>query len=788
MANKLDTTIRESTDLIETGLRLIDGLFRQVRKGIRPDGPADMRPVDATGPRTVDGAVSELSNRATRLASMTAIEDAPNAWRELLEDARDAFTGIDRPKDNGRFGLDVALSASMLGTQQILRGLSSHYTSPDGAFGTFVVNVLEVFDDAHVYATLQYREVLERYRDRIKRSPSDGQARIELARTLIKCGLYHEALTELGAVAPDPKYRADALHEMSVAAFRAGRYKDAGAYAREAMGLNGSHPRTRLLLWLAAQKSGGYELDVPADMRMQVRSGKQPTALALDDIASRVGLDKTSGGRGTAVFDYDGDGWLDVLVAAAHGGCTLYKNNGDGTFTDMSIPSGMDGCLTAFITTIGDYNNDGHPDIFVTRNGFFSGECSLYRNNGDGTFTEVTQEAGLSGWGPAFTASWVDYDGDGRLDLYVAYNLGSLFERKTKNRLFHNNGDGTFTDVTDDAGLVTEWPTIGSCWGDYDNDGRPDLFVSNSLGRSQLFHNNGDGTFTEVGRDAGIDMYGLGSICYFIDYDNDGWLDIVQNVWSDSEDVIHTLEHGEGPPDGQPIRVWRNNRDGTFSLRSRELGVTGCWGSMSGNAGDLNNDGWQDIVLGNGSPRMERVEPLTLLQSDGRRFHDVTFTAGLPITGKSHGVNMADLFGDGRMSLLVASGGAYPGDLLTVGAFCPKEKPGHYLNIRLIGVKSNRSAIGARIGIREGGREQHRLVSGGSQFGCLPLEQHFGLGPVTEMVDSIEIWWPSGLKQRIDGPLKADTTIQITEGDNRLEDVYAGRRKGIGAGRQLELA
>jgi FG-GAP-like repeat/ASPIC and UnbV len=400
----------------------------------------------------------------------------------------------------------------------------------------------------------------------------------------------------------------------------------------------------------------------------------------------------------------------------------------------------------------------------------------------------VTERAGLTGWGPAFTASWVDYDLDGRLDLYVAYNLGSLFERKTKNRLFHNNGDGTFTDVTDAAGIVTEWPTIGSSWGDYDNDGRPDLFVSNSLGRSQLFHNNGDGTFTEVGREAGIDAYGLGSICYWIDYDNDGWLDLVQNVWSDSEDVIHTLQHGEGPPDGQPVRLWRNNRDGTFSLRSRELGVTGCWGSMSGNAADINNDGYQDIILGNGSPRMERVEPLTLLQSDGRRFHDVTFTAGLPITGKSHGINVADLFGDGRMTLIVASGGAYPGDLLTVGAFCPKERLGHYLNVRLVGTRSNRSAIGARLKIEAGGRPQHRLVAGGSQFGCLPFEQHFGLGPHTRVVDAIEIGWPSGLRQRVEGPIAADNTIRITEGDDRIEDVYTKRGQAIAGRPRLEIA
>ncbi len=196
---------------------------------------------------------------------------------------------------------------------------------------------------------------------------------------------------------------------------------------------------------------------------------------------------------------------------------------------------------------------------------------------------------------------------------------------------------------------------------------------------------------------------------------------------------------------------------------------------MSGNAGDLNNDGYQDIILGNGSPRMERVEPLTLLQSDGRRFHDVTFTAGLPITGKSHGVNLADLFGDGRMTLIVASGGAYPGDLLTVGAFCPKERVGHYLNVRLVGTQSNRSAIGARIKIDAGGRQQHRLVSGGSQFGCLPYEQHFGLGRRNGVVDAIEIWWPSGVRQRIAGPIAANNTIRIIEGDDRLENVYPNR-------------
>src|SRR6185503_18226406 len=194
----------------------------------------------------------------------------------------------------------------------------------------------------------------------------------------------------------------------------------------------------------------------------------------------------------------------------------------------------------------------------------------------------------------------------------------------------------------------------------------------------------------------------FGFICTFVDYDNDGWLDIAQFLWSDHDEVAYTLRNGVGPDDCFPMRIYHNNRDGTFTVKDREIGLDGCWGTMGGNFGDINNDGHLDIVLGNGSPRMDRMDPPVVLESDGKRYRNTTFAAGLPYWGKGHGVNFADLFGNGRLSVILPDGGAYPGELLGTHVYYPKELPGNYLNVRLKGTQSNRDAIGARITLLTG--------------------------------------------------------------------------------------
>jgi len=763
--------------MMENGLMGMDTMLRQVQSVVNQLAGQTTttrgREAPVEGPADLEEATSDLANRLMRLALSSNRDVADKCWQAL------EAVLLSMPRNNLAslphwlaLPFQLPLAVGSLTVQEIMRTVALLPTVRPELWDDFLNFTIETFTDLPVYFTLQYVAELERYQQYLQQNPNDAWAYLQYGRTFMKCGLFQEAVNQLEIAARDPRVQHQAHYESLVANYRRGDCARAIRHGVTCLEEDPTDEKARYWLWLAAQKAGGYPDTVRQELRMEVVAGYYPTAVELEDVAAAIGLDKTCGGRGTAIFDSNGDGTLDVVIAGAYAGCSLCRNNGDGTFTDISAGSGLDRCVYGFGLAVGDYDNNGLPDLFVSGLGFFDGQGMLMRNNGDGTFTDVTKEAGLGMWGPAFTASWVDYDGDGYLDLFVVNNLGGLFNRKTPNRLFHNNGDGTFTDVTEEAGLKTVWPTIGAAWGDFSNNGRPDLFLSNP-GPGQFFRNNGDGTFTDVSREAGVDAPVVSSVCVCCDIDDDGWLDIVQFTWSRTQDAVYTLRTGHGPSGGSPLRVFRNNRDGTFTDIAPQLGLTGCWGTMSGTVGDFNNDGYLDILLGNGDPSIERLEAAVLLENDGRQFHNVTFAAGMPFTGKGHGANMADLAGDGRLHLFVAAGGLYPGDMLTTTVFRPKRLPGNYLNVRLVGTRSNRDAIGARLKLRAGGREQHRLVSGGSSFGCSPYEQHFGLGTATQ-IEWLEIRWPSGHVQRL-AQLPHNQSIRIVEGQAGWEAVYPNR-------------
>ncbi|MGA2978224.1 MAG: CRTAC1 family protein [Terriglobales bacterium] len=520
-----------------------------------------------------------------------------------------------------------------------------------------------------------------------------------------------------------------------------------------------------------------------------------PPKVNFVDIAERAGLtaktedggDKTkryiieTTGSGAAFFDFDNDGWPDIFLVngsrlegfakgqepTSH----LYRNNHDGTFSDVTPKAGVGLVGWGQGVCAGDYDNDGFVDLFVT----FWGHDVLLHNNGDGTFTDVTRKAGLwhddVRWSTG--CAFVDYDRDGRLDLFIAHYVdldlphtpepgsaptcswkamavmcGPRGLKGTHSELFHNNGDGTFTDVSQASGVAKTdaYYCFTALTGDFDNDGWPDIFVACDSTPNLLFHNNHNGTFTEIAVEAGVafndggrEQAGMGADA--VDYDGDGWLDIIKTNFSDD---TATLYH--------------NNRDGTFSDVTAAAGLAKNsqflgWGTLFL---DIDNDGWPDIFMANGHvyPELDskglglnstfRERKLLYWNEHNGRFRDISLDAGPGITTpfNSHGVAAADFDNDGAVEILVNNSHDRPSLLKNLG------EHGNWILLKLEGTKSNRDAIGARVTVRVGDHLQTQEVrSGGGYISQSDFRLHFGLGKATK-ADAVEIRWPSGLVQR----------------------------------------
>lgn len=476
---------------------------------------------------------------------------------------------------------------------------------------------------------------------------------------------------------------------------------------------------------------------------------------------------ETMGGGG-GFIDYNGDGLLDIYLVCYSQSPqpgdnrklkdVLYRNNGDGTFTDVTESAGISNSMLGMGLTVGDYNNDGWPDIYIT--GY--GQSKLYRNNGNGTFTDVTAQAGVSNkgqWGTS--AAFFDYDNDGYLDLYVCNYLnfnpdGSVpcqfldgrpycniakFKDSTS-ILYHNNHDGTFTDVSEKTGISkVTGKGLGVIAFDYNNDGRMDIFQANDSTPNFLFRNNGDGTFSEVALEAncaldpnGIARGGMGVDA--ADIDGDGYLDIFVTNFSQQTNAF-----------------WHNNGDGTFDETTYEMGLGKLSIPMSGFGTrffDYNNDGLIDLFVLNGHPfepinkvfpETTYAEPPFLFENNGKAFREVAAEHGAALKKfyPGRGLAVGDIDNDGDSDLLLINVGEPPVLLRNDGG-----NRNHWLGIKLIGTKSNRDGIGAKVMISAGGGRQSKQILGGTSYcAASDIRILFGLGNILK-VDKLEVRWPSG--------------------------------------------
>jgi hypothetical protein len=491
---------------------------------------------------------------------------------------------------------------------------------------------------------------------------------------------------------------------------------------------------------------GGYPSAVPAKFLVppNVFASKESIG-RFKDVAPAAGLNVFTGAGGVVVEDFDNDGLLDVVTSSMDMCEPLhfFHNNGDGTFSDRGVQAGLANQLGGLNLIQGDYNNDGCIDLLVLRGGWEPAyRKSLLRNNCDGTFTDVTDASGLGNSVTSTqTAVWADIDNDGYLDLFIG-------NENTPSQLFRNLGNGTFEDISHAAGIDRTAVSKGVAAADYDNDGYVDFYVSNVTGANYLYHNNHDRTFTEIARQAGVQAPFFSFATWFFDYDNDGWPDLFVNCYFSSMEEVLRSYLGL-PVSTETIKLYRNLHNGTFEDVTARVGLDKVFMPMGANFGDVDNDGFLDIYLGMGQPSLASLMPHVLLHNrEGKNFVDITASSGTGELHKGHGIVFADLARSGHEDILAGMGGAVPSDKHAMRVFQNPGNDNDWINVRLLGVKSNRSAFGAQIKVtvendeHGGERSIYRTVGATSSFGGNPFEQHIGLGHGAR-ITALEVWWPA---------------------------------------------
>jgi hypothetical protein len=547
------------------------------------------------------------------------------------------------------------------------------------------------------------------------------------------------------------------------------------ALLRQAPASSWNYYTSRWLLNIAAMAAGVWPKALRPEDVIQWQGEAFPR---FPNVATAVGVDHFDHCGGAVADDFDGDGRFDLVSSSYHprGQLKLWRNDGQGAFTDHTQAAGLTGLFGGLNVVHADYDNDGDLDLLVLRGGWqrTGGRQgpSLLRNDG-GFFTDVASAAGLVDAFPTQAGAFADCDLDGDLDLYLAGEAEPA-SPGFQSRLYRND-HGHFRDIAVQAGVTNDRYAKGAAWGDYDGDRWPDLYVSNLHGANRLYHNRGDCTFEDVALQAGVAEPQSSFATWFWDFDNDGHLDVWVGAYTLPEaqtpdQLWYVAASHLGAQNPGPLpRLYKGNGQGTFVDVAPAMGLAQATLPMGAAFGDLDQDGWLDFYLGTGLPDLAALVPNKMYRSvEGKRFADVTTSGGFGHLQKGHGITFADLDNDGDQDIWEQMGGFFENDAFFNALYRNPGFQRHWIDVELRGTRSNRFGVGARIQVEAGGRSMFRHVGFGSSFGSRPMRENIGLGKATR-IDRLTVWWPASDTRQVFKNVAADGFLRITEGAASLE-------------------